>query len=97
MIDRPINMGDYNKMKTTMEIPDSLFRRAKARAASRGQTMASFINGAIEAQLRHEERLAEEKPWMAHAGAFAADKGTLEGIERRIEEDCGRVDPEEWV
>ena len=90
-------MGQHGDMKTTMEIPDSLFRRAKARAALRGQTMASFINGAIEAQLKNEERLAEEKPWMVHAGIFGADRKTLDGIDRRIAEGCGRVDPEEWA
>jgi hypothetical protein len=84
-------------MKTTMEIPDSLFRRVKARVAGRGQSMTSFINAAIEAKLKEEERLTQERPWMAYAGIFESDKKALARIERRIEEACGVVDEGEWA
>ncbi len=95
--DKPINMGCSEWMKTTMEIPDSLFRRAKAQAAARGQSMASFINGAIEERLRAEEERAQEKPWMAFAGMMESEKGILERLDRRIEEACGVVDEGEWT
>ncbi|MEX0323180.1 MAG: hypothetical protein AB3N63_13540 [Puniceicoccaceae bacterium] len=90
-------MGCIERMKTTMEIPDSLFRRAKARAAARGQSMASFINGAIEARLRDEDQRSSDKPWMAFAGMMESERGLLERLDRRIEESCGVVDEGEWT
>jgi hypothetical protein len=34
-------------MKTTIEIPDDLFRRIKATAALRGESLKDFITGAL--------------------------------------------------
>ena len=83
-------------MKTTLEIPDSLFRRAKALAARRGQTMAAFVTSAVESKLRADSKSAREKPWMAFAGAFKADKINSRRILEAIEEVCESVDPEDW-
>jgi len=38
--------------KTTLEMPEALFRRAKAAAASRGQTLKQLVTGALERELR---------------------------------------------
>jgi hypothetical protein len=38
--------------KTTLEMSDTLFRRAKAAAATRGQTLKELVTGAIERELR---------------------------------------------
>jgi hypothetical protein len=35
-------------MKTTLEMPDKLFRRAKATAAQRGQTLKQLVTAALE-------------------------------------------------
>lgn len=40
-------------MKTTIEMPDDLFRKAKALAALRGQSMKQFITQSIVASLRN--------------------------------------------
>jgi len=37
--------------KTTLEMPETLFRRAKATAAGRGQTLKQFVTGALEKEL----------------------------------------------
>lgn len=37
--------------KTTLEMPETLFRRAKAVAASRGQTLKQLVTGALEREL----------------------------------------------
>ena len=39
----PVNMVIWVAMKTTIEIPDPLFRKAKSRAAERGQTLKEFV------------------------------------------------------
>ena len=38
-------------MKITLEIPDKLFRRAKATAAQRGQSLKQLVTVAIEREL----------------------------------------------
>jgi hypothetical protein len=38
-------------VKTTIEISDELFRKAKATAASRGETLREFVIGALTARL----------------------------------------------
>jgi hypothetical protein len=38
--------------KTTLEMPEALFRRAKAAAATRGQSLKQLVTGAIERELR---------------------------------------------
>lgn len=83
-------------MKTTLELPDSLYRRVKVTAAQRGQTITKFIASAIEAKLSSTEVSAQEKPWMAFAGAFESDKEELRKVLGRIEEDCGRINPRDW-
>ncbi len=37
--------------KTTLEMSEALFRRAKATAAGRGQTLKQFVRGALEKEL----------------------------------------------
>ena len=39
-------------MKTTIELPDATFRRAKTLAAGRGMTLKRFFTEALEEQLR---------------------------------------------
>jgi hypothetical protein len=38
-------------MKTTLEMPDELFRRAKATAAHRGQSLKQLVTVALEREL----------------------------------------------
>ncbi len=90
-------MGDYSKVKTTLEIPDSVLRRAKAVAARRGQTMQAFVTSAVEAKLSSDARAEKEKPWMAFAGAFESEKEKSSSVLAAIEEACERVDTEDWT
>jgi hypothetical protein len=41
--------------KTTLEMSETLFRRAKATAAGRGQTLKQFVTGALERELGSSE------------------------------------------
>jgi hypothetical protein len=41
--------------KTTLEMSETLFRRAKATAASRGQTLKQLVTGALEKELCSSE------------------------------------------
>jgi len=95
-LDRPINMGDFLIVKTTLEFPDSLFRRAKSTAARKGQTMTAFVTSAVEAKLTADETAANEKPWMQFAGLLEKDRKESSRILKRIEESCEQVIPEDW-
>ena len=52
-------------MKTTLEIPDYLFRRAKSLAAERGIPLRQFVTEAVQEKLK---TTSQEKPWMKHVG-----------------------------
>ncbi|MBM3516043.1 MAG: hypothetical protein FJX59_20360 [Alphaproteobacteria bacterium] len=41
-------------MKTTIELPDQLFRRAKASAAERGQLLREFLADAVREKLQQQ-------------------------------------------
>ena len=53
-------------MKTTIDIPDEIFRLAKARAALIGVSLRQFVTDTLRAQLEREEKRARatEPPWM---------------------------------
>jgi hypothetical protein len=57
-------------MKTTLEIPDPLFRKAKARAAERGQSLKAFVAEALEARLAtgYAAGAADDPKWMSGFG-----------------------------
>jgi len=54
-------------MKTTLEIPDTVFRRAKSKAAERGIPLRQFVTEAVEDKLKAAP-LAGQKRWMKHMG-----------------------------
>ncbi len=56
-------------MKTTLEIPDSIFRRAKSFAAQRGIALRAFVTKAVEEKLAGASH-GDEKPWVSQAGAL---------------------------
>ena len=83
-------------MKTTLEIPDPVFRRAKARAAEEGIPLRQFVTEAVEEKLRAQNRSAE-KPWIKLAGRLRHLRKETARINRVIEQEFGKVEPEEWA
>jgi len=53
-------------MKTTVDLPDPLFRKAKATAAARGISLKHFITEAVENRLTVPPSAfkVETKPWL---------------------------------
>ena len=49
-------------MKTTIEMPDELFRKAKAVAALRGQTLKDLITTAMERELTAADATSAHAP-----------------------------------
>ena len=56
-------------MKTTLELPDQLFRKAKATAAERGQSLKQFVTDALRDKLALEHGRGRDEPaWMQGFG-----------------------------
>ena len=49
-------------MKTTIDIPDTLYKKAKIRAVETGQTLKSLMVVSLEHELDPSFRAAESKP-----------------------------------
>jgi len=82
-------------VKTTLEIPDLLFRRAKSVAAERGIPLRQFVTEAVQDKLNSTSG-TRPKPWMKHLGKLKPVPGEARQIEKRIEEAFEQIDPEIW-
>lgn len=80
-------------MKTTLEIPDFLFRRAKSVAAERGIPLRQFVTEAVQEKLKST---SQERPWMKHLGILKHLRKDRKQIEKRVEEAFEQIDPEIW-
>jgi hypothetical protein len=80
-------------VKTTLEIPDFLFRRAKSVAAERGIPLRQFVTEAVQEKLK---TTPHERPWMKHLGKFKRLGKERKQIEKRVEEAFERIDREVW-
>ena len=69
-------------MKTTLEMPDDLFRRAKATAVKRGQTMKELVATALERELALPPKPAESVK--ARSARVAASLREYEALSKRI-------------
>ena len=83
-------------MKTTLEIPDPVFRRAKAQAAQRGIPLRQFVTEAVEEKIRAGSK-AKEKPWMRMVGQLSHLRKETARITRLIDAEFEKIEPEEWI
>ncbi len=83
-------------MKTTLEIPTAVFRRAKSKAAERGIPLRQFVTEAVEDKLRLT-RATGRKPWMKHLGKLRDLRSETRRINRLIEDAFEEVDAEVWT
>ena len=82
-------------MKTTLELPDDLFREMKAAAAIRGMKLRDFVTAAISEQLARMKK--QNSSWSRRLPPVpCVSKEELKRIHRVIEEDSERIDPEDW-
>jgi hypothetical protein len=80
-------------MKTTLEIPDAIFRRAKSAAAEHGIALREFVTEAVKEKLAAGARPAG-KPWLNHMGKLKHLHQETQRINRLIEADSERIDAE---
>jgi hypothetical protein len=82
-------------MKTTLEIPDPIFRKAKSVAADRGIPLREFVTEAVKEKLSADAKAAE-KPWVKHMGKLKHLKKETKRINKLIEEESEKIDAEMW-
>jgi metal-responsive CopG/Arc/MetJ family transcriptional regulator len=67
-------------MRTTLDIPDELFREVKATAARRGMMMRQFVAEALREKLRAGNPAS--RPWKNLSGLAAREPGMREELQR---------------
>lgn len=84
-------------MKTTIEIPDPLFRRAKSKAAENGQTLKELVTEALQEKLAARAGAARpgEPRWMEGFGKLRRLGKETRRIQARIDEQFGVVEAED--
>ncbi|HEY4563899.1 MAG TPA: hypothetical protein VIJ36_13025 [Thermoanaerobaculia bacterium] len=80
-------------MKTTLEIPDDLFKRTKATAALRGESLKDFVVEALQARLEQTSP-ASSRGWRSVFGQ--ARREEVESVDAMIAQEFERIDPDEW-
>jgi hypothetical protein len=84
-------------MKTTFELPDQLFRKAKATAAERGQSLKEFVTEALRDKLSlgSGHARADEPAWMQGFGKLKhLHKETLR-VQSIIDQEFEVIEPED--
>ncbi len=82
-------------MKTTLEIPDRIFRRAKSVAAQRGIPLRAFVTEAVTEKLEATVK-REEKPWVRLAGGLKHLHKDTVRVNRIINSEFEKIEPEDW-
>lgn len=82
-------------MKTTLEIPDAIFRKAKSTAAERGIPLREFVTQAVKEKLAETQKNGE-KPWVKLMGKLKHLRKETARINRLIDEDSEKIDAEMW-
>jgi hypothetical protein len=83
-------------MKTTLELPDELFRSATAQAAQEGISLKAYITAALREKLRQASERSGQTLWMKHFGSLAHLRKETRRIERIIEQEFETIDADAW-
>jgi hypothetical protein len=83
-------------MKTTLELPDQLFRKAKATAAERGQSLKEFVTEALQDKLaRGDSHRARQPEWMEGFGKLKRLHRETMRVQAIIDEEFETIEPED--
>ncbi len=83
-------------VKTTIDIPDALFRKAKSRAAERGQTLKDFVTEALQARLSKESESGTDEPrWMQGFGKLHRLRKESARIRGSIQDEFEQIEAED--
>ena len=84
-------------VKTTLEIPDPLFRQAKSKAAERGQPLKEFVAEALRQKLAADPGTASarEPAWMQGFGKLRRLRKETLRIQATVDEAFEVIEPED--
>ena len=84
-------------MKITIDLDDDLFRRSKAEAALRDESVKDLFTAALRDYLGETGGPHAHRPtgWRSVFGV--ADAAMVEDIDAVVATEFGRVEPEEWT
>jgi len=82
-------------MKTTLEIPDDLFRKAKATAALRGESLRELVTRALVDILeRRPPEVDSQRGWRSVFGK--ARRKSVEQVDAVVAAELEGIEPEDW-
>lgn len=82
-------------MKTTIELPDPLFRQTKAAAALRGESIKDFVTAALRAHLESQDTGSPEgRGWRSVFGKASAEE--VEEVEQIVAKELERIASDSW-
>ena len=81
-------------VKTTLDIPDAIFRKAKARAAEQGIPLREFVTVAVQTKLAAGS-VPDSKPWMKAAGGLRHLHRETARIQRIIDKEFEQIELED--
>jgi hypothetical protein len=84
-------------MKTTIEIPEPLFRRVKSKAAERGQTLKQFFTEAIQDKLalQSSKGSSAQPAWMQGFGKLRRLRKETQRIQTEIDQEFEVIESED--
>jgi hypothetical protein len=84
-------------MKTTLELPDPLFRKAKATAAERGQSLKEFVTEALRDKLVLDTGRActSEPEWMKGFGKLKRLHKETVRVQSVVDHEFGVIEAED--
>ena len=84
-------------MKTTIEIPDPLFRKAKSSAAERGQSLKQLVTEALREKLAAGRGAApsDDPEWMTGFGGLRRLHRETRRVQARVDEAFEVVEDED--
>ena len=83
-------------MKTTLELPDELFRSAKIAAAQQGRSLKELFTEALREKLGSVHSAPASPPWTQLFGAFGKSKQAsreTKRIQTFIDAEFEQIDP----
>jgi len=84
-------------VKTTLEIPEPLFRQLKISAAKQGKTIRAVVNEALTEKLNRSQHGVEDLPaWRAAFGGLRRLRDETVKINQDLASEFSRVNPEDW-
>jgi len=81
-------------MKTSVEIPDHIFKRAKSLAAEHGISLRELVTEALADKIR--VKAEDGKAWLKSFGKLRSLRAETARVNRLIAETFEQIEPGDW-